>query len=560
MAELSDIYQFLVEQGTRSKLPGPWAGNECDAAIFDLPHKPAELLKRLRKKFTVEDLRRAGVVTVGGKNTVRLSPQLAKNLRYILALRRAAGEKPYDLIAGSSGLRNRTLCSLLQDFHIQEMLESTAQQLVVVTTPEGLAVLISFGIPAAPAGGLRLNEWSRPRLKCFRKLLRLREWGCGSGNAALEPAAPSPTSGAVDESPGTAGTPATVEPQATANDLEDEIAEAAEGEDRADDPGDEVATAERGEDVTDFLDAEADKLKEFASLWDEEFDEEDDSPGRGERKDFEALQREWAEESARSEESLRDNSIVLILPNWSPARLELGDEPQILEIRDQLRVVAEDSELEMDAFGVWSLNPAVLKRLRFSVAQRERPRIADILRDSLGKDCSPLVSSATGLPPVPATYAEAVAAWKASADSDFELFGAEKWKAVQECLQKDLIDPLLKEAEETSDPHLRNQLVVVAGLNSLVHQQLLSLAAAAAPGGARGPTGPRELPAEALKQVLALTDRLQSMRKEIQSGNTKNNSKLGAGGAEDDRAGARDHDKHQTLLAELGLGSAEVGA
>ena len=79
MAEISDIYQFIVELGTRSKLPGLWARNKCDAAFFDLLYKPADLLKRLRKKFTVEDLRRAGVVTVGGKKPVRLSPQLAEN-------------------------------------------------------------------------------------------------------------------------------------------------------------------------------------------------------------------------------------------------------------------------------------------------------------------------------------------------------------------------------------------------------------------------------------------------------------------------------------------------
>ena len=256
MTERSDIYQFLVEQGTHSRLPGPWAGNECDAAFFDLLPKPAELLKRLRRKFTVEDSRRAGVVTVGAKKTVRLSPQLAKNPRYILALRRAAGEKPYDLIAGSSSLRNRTLCSLLKDYHMKEMLESTGQQLVVVITPEDLAVLISAGIPAVPAGGLHLNELRGPRLNWFRRLLRLREFGCGSGNAEPEAAAPSPTDGAVEESPGTTGSPATAEPQATADNRDDEFAEAGGAEDRADDPGDEAAEAERGEHLADELEDE----------------------------------------------------------------------------------------------------------------------------------------------------------------------------------------------------------------------------------------------------------------------------------------------------------------
>ena len=95
--------------------------------------------------------------------------------------------------------------------------------------------------------------------------------------------------------------------------------------------------------------------------------------------------------------------------------------------------------------------------------------------------------------------------WMASADSDVDLYRKENWKAVQEWLQKDLIDPLTKEAEETSDPLVRNQLVLAAGLNSLLHTQLLSLVTtAAAPGGSHGPAGPRGLPEEELKQLLCL--------------------------------------------------------
>ena len=501
MVELSDIYQCIVEQGTRSQPPGPWAGNECDAAFFDLLPKPAELVKRLRQKFTVEDLRRAGVVTVGAKNKVRLNPRLAENLRYILALRRSAGEKPYDLVAGSSSLRNRTLCSLLQDHHIKQMLESTGQQLVVVTTPEDLAVLISKGIPAAPAGAFHFNDLRGPRLNWFRKLLRLREWGCGSGNAEHQAAAPSPTNGAVEESPGTTGSPATAAPQATADNREDEFAEAAEAEDLADELEDERAEAAEAEDRADDPGddcAAADKVKDLARQMPDEFYEGANWPATGEGEDpaadFEAQQREWAEADAKWEERFRDNSIGLILTNWSLSRLELGDVPPILEYREQLREFEERTELAMDWFGVWSPSPAFLKRLRFSVEQRERSGIADILRASLDKDRSPLDRFATPLPPAPATYAEAISEWKASADSDFELDRPGKWKRVEECRQKDLIDPLLKQAEEATDPLLRNQLVLMASLSSLAHQQLLSLATAAAPGGAHGPTGPRSCP------------------------------------------------------------------
>jgi hypothetical protein len=528
MTVYSDINQFLVELGTPSKLPGPWAGNECAAAFFDLLHTPAELLKRLRKKFNVEDLRRAGVVTVSGKKTVRLNPQLAKNLLYILALRRAAGEKPYDLVAGSSSLRNRTLSSVLRDHHIKELLQSTAQQLVVVTTPEDLAVLISAGIPAAPAGGLRLHELRGPRLKCFCKLLRLRDWRRGPVTAELEAAAQSPTDSAVDQSPGTAGAPATAEPQATADDREDESAAAAGAEDRADDPGDEVAEAEPGEDSKDDLEdefAETDEPKDYARELKDEFYEEADSPETGEEEDaaadFEAQQREWAEESARREESLRHNSIALVLVNWSPSKLELGDVPAILEARDQLRVVEEHTELEMDDFRVWS--PALLKRLRFSVAQRERSRIADILSASLDKDCSPLDSSSIGSPPGPTTYAEAFLACCApSVDPDFDPFREEKWKQALKILQEESVASILNEAQKTPDALERSLLNLLASLNGTLHPPLLQLARDVADrcGPERG-AGARGLLEEQLKPLLALANQVRGIIREIDSRRTK---------------------------------------
>ncbi len=209
-----------------------------------------------------------------------------------------------------------------------------------------------------------MNDLHGPHVKWFRKLLRLREWECGSGNAEPQAAAPSPANGVVDESAGTAGSPATAEPQATADNREEEFAAADEAEDRADDPGDEFAAA--------------DERKDFARELADEFYEEADWPETGEGEDaagdveeeFRAEQREWAEADARREESLRDNSIALILTNWSPSRLELGDVPQIPEICDQLREFEERTELEMDNFRVRSLSPALLKRFRFSRLQQ----------------------------------------------------------------------------------------------------------------------------------------------------------------------------------------------
>ncbi len=338
-------------------------------------------------------------------------------------------------------------------------------------------------------------------------MLRLREWGCGPGSGELEAEAQSPTDSAVDESPGTAGATATAEPQAAADDVEDESAEADEAEDPADEPEDESAEAGEAEVPADGLEDEsavAAAAKNYAKALEDQFSAEGDWFGTGEGDDpanvfkeqLLVLQREQAEWDARMEKRMReDKSISLVLLNGSLSRLERRDVPEILEIRDQLSVVEEDAELEMGGFGVWNPSPRFLQRLRFSVEQRDPSHIADILRAGLDRECLTLEGSASGPRPVPTSYAEAVATLMASADSDADLYRKENWKAVQEWLQKDLIDPVTKEAKETPNALRRNQLVLAAGLISLAHTQLLSLTiAAAAPGGSHGPTGPRGYP------------------------------------------------------------------
>ena len=533
MVELSDIYQCIVEQGTRSQPPGPWAGNECDAAFFDLLPKPAELVKRLRKKFPVEDLRRAGVVTVGGKKTVRLSPQLAKNPRYILALRRAAGEKPHDLVAGSSSLRNRTLCSLLQDHDVQEMLESTGQQLAVVTTPEDLAVLISKGIPAAPAGAFHFNDLRGPRLKWFRKMLRLREWGCGAGNAEHQAAAPSPTNGAVEDSPGTTDSPASAAPQAAADDRDDEFAEAGEAEDLADELEDEHAEAAEVEDRADDPGddcAAADKVKDLARARCRTNSTKGlTGPRRARGKTRQPTSRPSSASGPRRTPSGRRGLGTIRLGwSWPTGRRRVWNSGMC---RRSLNTASNCVSSRNSAgwrwtnFGVWSPSPARLKRFRFSVGQRERTGIADILRASLDKDRSPLDRSATGLPPAPATYAEAfLACCASSVDRDFDLFRAEKWKQALKCLQEEWVASILNEARETPDALERKLLYLLASWNGVLHPALLQLARDVADrSGPECGGGPRGLPEEQLKPLLALSNQVRGIIREIDSRRTKRN-------------------------------------
>ncbi len=166
MAQPADIYDFIVRQGTPSKLPGPWKVFKCDPAFFNLEVAPETLLRRLQSEFKSDDLNRAHVTKGNGKRATVLSPPLADNRSFIVAVRPKAEEKPQALIfAGmDKTLGERwVLDAALADHHVRALLESLSRQLLIVSSAEDLAVLTSMGFPAAPAGGARLSGGSTPR-------------------------------------------------------------------------------------------------------------------------------------------------------------------------------------------------------------------------------------------------------------------------------------------------------------------------------------------------------------------------------------------------------------
>jgi hypothetical protein len=175
MAEPADIYDFISQLGSPSKLPGRWRSITCNPSFFDLEGEPATLLQRLQAEFGPDDLIQARVAVVDDKNNVSLSPSLAKDRRFIAALRRAVDQKPFDLLAGTgSSVAGRwPWNAAISDFHLREMLKRFRRQLFIVTTPQDLAVLMSLGLPAATASGLKTlkREW----LEHFGKRLGLRE-------------------------------------------------------------------------------------------------------------------------------------------------------------------------------------------------------------------------------------------------------------------------------------------------------------------------------------------------------------------------------------------------
>jgi hypothetical protein len=421
MAEPADIYDFIVRQGTPSKLPGPWKVFKCNPAFFNLEVAPATLLRRLQSKFASDDLKRAGVTKVSGKPTTVLSPPLVDNRSLIVAIRPEAGQKPRALsFAGmDTTLEGRwALDAALADYQVRALLESFGRQLLIVSSAEDLAVLRSMGLPAAPASGLECVGGQR--LELLRKRLGLQA------------------------------------------------------------PDNEHAGRER-------------------------------APGP---------------QSATHKAPIEP--IALILVNWSPSRLDLDDVPLILQIRDRLRRLEELCGLEFPDFTIWKPTAKHLERLRFCIANRTRSYIYTALYASLEESCQTLERSALGPRPEPETLVEAVRELNVyPRTASFDALTSRSWDLAERLLQREVIEPLLKQAEETTDPLERSLCVQLAGLSGTLHTLMLRLATGAASlGGATGPNGPRGLPKEELQQMLALSDRVRVLTQDVQACRKKNKFKL----------------------------------
>ncbi len=85
MAKPAEIYEFIVQQGTASTLPGAWQRFSCDGAFFDLPTDQAALMQRLQVKFDLHDLVKAPVMVRDGQDAATLAPRLSGSPTFIVA-------------------------------------------------------------------------------------------------------------------------------------------------------------------------------------------------------------------------------------------------------------------------------------------------------------------------------------------------------------------------------------------------------------------------------------------------------------------------------------------
>ena len=134
----------------------------------------------------------------------------------------------------------------------------------------------------------------------------------------------------------------------------------------------------------------------------------------------------------------------------------------------------------------------------------------------------------TGLvPPIPQTFAEAVAAWAAFPDDSLPAsLKLRAWKSVVDLLDQELIEPLRQQAREEADPTKRNQLMITAQLSAMLHLLLARLTTGLAKSNsADGPAALSGFPRGEFQQARAMVDQIHALTRESHTGTPKRKAK-----------------------------------
>jgi hypothetical protein len=117
---------------------------------------------------------KAGVLQTNDREDVALAPEIAKDCRWVLALRTAADEKPFALLVDGCVLSERHFPwnALLADYRIQAMLEEFGSQLLVAMSPADFAIAWTLGIPAISSA--RLSDLGGIAINSFCEALAIR--------------------------------------------------------------------------------------------------------------------------------------------------------------------------------------------------------------------------------------------------------------------------------------------------------------------------------------------------------------------------------------------------
>jgi hypothetical protein len=158
------------------------------------------------------------------------------------------------------------------------------------------------------------------------------------------------------------------------------------------------------------------------------------------------------------------------LVDLEPAPIE-----QLPTLREYLWQLERYLAISLD-FGIWTPTEDDLTGLRFCRRHGNLAEISRFLMDRISEGSHSLLSFDQARPALPATMAEAGAAWLLLEKGAFPDAMTDAWNRFLRLGETERIQPLHEHARNDRDPFRANLTQALAGLTRVVHPRLLTLA------------------------------------------------------------------------------------
>ncbi|HEV2971704.1 MAG TPA: hypothetical protein VGY55_17130, partial [Pirellulales bacterium] len=385
----TSVFDCLFELGTRTLLPAPWVG-EGDAAFVGLPDDDKTVIRRLKKKFSAQALKDAGVVQGGSGRSFALSPQLLQNRRCIAAIRPTAGGEISDvLVGGSASLAGQPAwVAALGDEPLQVLIRQWGGTLFVVETMADVLVFRKLGVPAIAAAGL--ESLTREQTETLRRLfdvdLEVEEQSIRptvENDAAAMPTDIDyyPTSEQLQKLKKTHVLIPPTDPHRrlpySDEEIEALVQKMADDFEKNGDGGGDGDDAEDAVGDVDERAAENDDGNKGSDPGDDGFDDDDDvlADEKGVRAE--------APELAEAPNSV---PLALVLVNFSVAFLDIVDQQSVLNVARHLQELQRSSRLPVHGVCVWKPPTNWIDRLRQVAEAGDLAAAVELLKDDIEDD------------------------------------------------------------------------------------------------------------------------------------------------------------------------------
>lgn len=215
----------------------------------------------------------------------------------------------------------------------------------------------------------------------------------------------------------------------------------------------------------------------------------------------------------------------ICLANWSVAELDRTGQESLPAVIAHLDRLNRYLGITLEDFRVWEPSEEEVDRIGFCLEHGCRTDVRAAILQSLAEATSEVITPASERPPK--ELAEALGQFQevlSKADAD-PLQEQLVWQDCQQAMHRELIAPLFAQAEAVPDPVERSFCVAAANVAQLVHAQGMALKSRMLKQGRQSSTA--SLTKDEVQTLMAMTDRLLKLGKEIQECGTHPIWKLG---------------------------------